>query len=173
MGNANDVTLAVRTAMDNAFEFCAQKTNLKNRDQVLEARLRGDCDVCEYLRYGFAKGIAEYLGSTDPNTKAVYLYDDVGNLIFPNKDIPDHPNLSPGIRMIVWASSKSAALSSLVGALVYSVDKVSRQYPCPNATALCHQLDLTVVDDHEVQERHGYGALVTSLYLRPIEIWHE
>lgn len=37
---------------------------------------------------------------------------------------------------------------------------------------LCYELDVKVTDDEEVQKRIGYGALVNSLYVRPIEIWH-
>jgi len=32
-------------------------------------------------------------------------------------------------------------------------------------------LDVRLVDDKEVQERTGYGVLIGSLYVRPLEIW--
>ena len=168
----NDITTAAQTAMGNAIEFCIEKTNLRDKEQVLEARRRGDCSACEYLRYGLAKGLAEYLASVDNRARAVYIYDEIETPTTWDERRPVRPNLSPGIRMIVWVKRKSPALSTLVDSLSSAVDKESRQLPCPNANALCHQLDITVVDDQEVQERKGYGALITSAYLRPIEIWH-
>jgi len=29
-----------------------------------------------------------------------------------------------------------------------------------------------VVDEDEVEKRTGYGALIDSFYMRPIEVWH-
>jgi len=61
--------------MEDAIEFCAKKTGLNGRDQTLEALRCGDCSVCEYLRYGLAEGVAEYLGSVDDTVKVVYTYE--------------------------------------------------------------------------------------------------
>lgn len=168
----NEIHKATKTAMDYALEFCIEKTNLQNSDAFIEARLRGDCSVCEYFRYGLAKGVAEFLGSMDKQAKAIYVYDTLESS--PNWDsrVPDKPNLSSGTHLIVWTTRKSPALNALVNSIINTVAEESRQISCPHANALCHQIDINVVDDHEVNNRIGYGALVHSLYVRPIEIWH-
>lgn len=168
----NDIVQATDTAMENALLFCAEKMNLNGKEQVLQARKNGDCVVCEYLRYGLAKSLAEYLGSMDNRAKSIYIYDDLDTSLTWSDDSPDRPNNAPGIRMIVWVSRKSPALSSLVDTLSAIVEEESRQLACPKANGLCHQLDVIVVDDQEVERRTGYGALIHSIYLRPIEIWH-
>jgi len=156
--------------MENAIEFCAKKTGLNGRDQTLEALRCGDCSVCEYLRYGLAEGVAEYLGSVDDTVKVVYTYEPEYATSM-DAPLPGRPNLSPGISMIAWVSRKSAALSSVVTSLGSALVKEFRQLACPKANAMCCMLDVRLVDDKEVQERTGYGILIGSLYVRPLEIW--
>jgi hypothetical protein len=164
----NDTT-TITEMMVSSIEFCAEKTGPKGRDQIVEARARGDCSVCEYLRYGLAKGVAEHLGPLDETIKAIYIYEPEA----PTTDgcIPDRPSLSPGISMIIWASRRTADLASLVTSARLAVDEELCQLSCPKANELCNMLDVTVVDDKEVQERTGYGALIGSLYAPPLEIW--
>jgi hypothetical protein len=108
----------------------------------------------------------------DNRAKAVYIYDDPEASLAWSNGSPERPNSTPGIQMIVWVSRKSPALSSLVDTLSASVKEESRRLNCPKANGLCHELDVVVVDDQEVERRSGNGALIQSIYLRPIEIWH-
>jgi hypothetical protein len=163
-------TVIVKDMMEDAIKFCAEKTGLTDRNQVLEALRRGDCSVCEYLRYGLAKGVAEYLGSVDDTVKAIYTYEpEYASSV--EGHIPSRPNLSPGINLVAWVSRKSAALSSLVTSVNSALTEEYRQLACPKANALCYELDVKVADDDEVQRRTGYGALINSLYVRPLEVW--
>jgi len=160
----------VTNMMEEAIEFCAEKAGLKGKEQAVEALRHGDCSVCEYLRYGLAKGVAEYLGSVDDTVKAVYIYEPE-YATSGDGPLPGRPNLSPGISLIAWVRRKSAALSSVVTSVRSALAEEYRQLACPKANALCYELDVTVADDDEVQRRTGYGALISSLYVRPMEIW--
>ena len=165
-------TAIVTGMMEDAIKFCAEKTRCSDEEQVLGALRFGDCSVCEYFRYGLAKGVAEYLGSLDDTVRAVYTYEpeyahgmDVS--------IPDRPNLTPGINLVAWVSRKSAALSSVVTSVSSTLAEERRRLACPKANALCYMLDVKMADDDEVQGRTGYGALIGSLYVRPLEIWRK
>ncbi|MBM4466808.1 MAG: hypothetical protein FJ014_14870 [Chloroflexi bacterium] len=163
-------TTIVTGMMEDAIEFSAKKMGLKGRDQTLEALRCGDCSVCEYLRYGLAEGVADYLGSVDDTVKAIYTYEpEYATSV--DDPLPGRPNLSPGISMLAWVSRKSAALSSVVTSLGSALAEEFGRLACPKANALCSMLDVKLVDDKEVQERTGYGALIGSLYVRPLEIW--
>ncbi len=156
--------------MEDAIEFCAEKTRFNDNEQVLGALRCGDCSVCEYLRYGLAKGVAEYLGSLDETVKAIYTYEpEYATSV--DEPIPDRPSLTPGINLVAWVSRKSAALSSVVTSVSSALAEEHKRLTCPKANALCYMLDVKVADDDEVQERTGYGALIGSLYVRPLEIW--
>ena len=162
----------VTKMMEDAIKFCSKKTGLNGRQQVLEAMHRGDCSVCEYLRYGLAQEVAKYLGSVDDTVKAVYTYEPE---YATNADgyVPGQPDFSPGINLIAWVSRKSAALSSITASVSSALAQECRKLACPKANALCYELDIKATDDVEVQERTGYGALINSLYVRPVQVWHK
>ena len=65
----------VTNMLGEALEFCAEKAGLEDKEQARNVLLTGDCCVCEYLRYGLAKKMAEYLGSVDDNIQAIYTYE--------------------------------------------------------------------------------------------------
>ncbi len=167
---SNDTTI-MTGPMSQAVTFCGEKTGLDGWEQVSAARSRADCRACEYLRYGLAKGVAEYLGSLDETIQAIYVFDPEA-ATHAESHVPTAPRLSPGISMLIWVSHKTAALTSLLTSVRQAVDEEYWRLPCPDANALCYALDTIVVDDQDVQERRGYGALVTSLFVLPTEIWN-
>ena len=163
----NDVVTGV---MDEALEFCAEKAGLKGKEAAREALHTGDCSVCEYLRYGLAKGVAKYLGAVDDTVQAIYTYEPE---YATSGDEPtrDQSDLSLGLNLIARVTRKNAALSSVVASVSLALNEEFKQLGCPKASTLCCELDVKVADDEEVQRRIGYGALVNSLYVRPMEVW--
>ena len=161
----------VTNMMGEALEFCAEKAGLRDKEQARDVLLTGDCCVCEYLRHGLAQKMAEYLGTVDDTIQAIYTYEpEYATSV--DGAIPARPNLSPGFNLIARVSRKSAALSSVVASMRSALAEEYRRLGCPKANALCSELDVRVVDEDEVEKRTGYGALVNSLYVRPIEVWH-
>jgi hypothetical protein len=161
----------VTEMMKEALEFCAEKTGLKDREHARNVVLTGDCCVCEYLRFGLVQKVAEYLGSVDDTIQAIYTYEpEYATSV--DGAIPDRPNLSPGFNLIARVSRKSAAQSSVVASMRSALAEEYRRLGCPKANVLCSELDVRVVDENEVEKRTGYGALINSLYVRPIEVWH-
>ncbi len=161
----------VTNMMEEALKFCAEKVGLKDKEQARDVLCEGDCRVCEYLRYALAQKVAEYLGLVDDTLKAIYTYESEYATSV-DEAIPGRPNSSPGFNLIARVSRKSAALSSVVASLNSALTEEYKRLGCPKANALCSELDVKVVNDDEVQKRTGYGALIGSLYVRPIELWH-
>jgi len=157
--------------VDEALEFCAEKAGLKDKEQARRALLADGCCACEYLRYALTGKMAEYLASVDETIKAVYTFEPE-QATGGDAAIPTHPRHSPGFNLIVRVSRKSAALSSVVASLRSALAEEFKRLGCPRATALCSELVVGVVDEDEVEKRTGYGALINSLYVRPIEVWH-
>jgi hypothetical protein len=48
---------------------------------------------------------------------------------------------------------------------------VERYAALLSAPDLVRMLDVQVVDDHDVESCVGYGALLSSTYNRPIQVW--
>ena len=65
----------VADMMEEALEFCAEKAGLQGKEKARNVLLTGDCRACEYLRYGLAQKMAEYLGSVDDTIQAIYTYE--------------------------------------------------------------------------------------------------
>jgi hypothetical protein len=156
--------------LDEALEFCAGKTGLTGKDEARKALGNGDCSVCEYMRHALARRMAEYLGSMDDTIQAIYTYEPE-YATSGDEPIPGRPNLSPGLSLIALVSSKSAALSSMVASLSAALVEETRQLRCPKANALCQEIVFGVANTEEVQKRTGYGALIDSIYVRPMEVW--
>ena len=152
----NDV---VANVMDEALEFCAEKAGLKSTEAAREALRTGDCCVCEYL------------GAVDDTVQAIYTYEPEYTTSG-DEPITDRPDLSAGLNLIARVTRKNAALSSVVASVSLALADEHKQLGCPKASALCCELDVKMADDEEVQRQIGYGALVNSLYVRPIEVWH-
>ena len=149
-----------------ALEFCAQNTGLTNHQVVVERLQRGDGNACEYCHYSIAKQVAESLGTMDRKIKAVYVadYDATPQDLCFSEETSGLP-----IHLIIWAERKTKALDSLVDALDRAL--VQRYADAIGARQLAHLLDIQVVDDHDVENRIGYGAMLSSLHNRPIQIW--
>jgi hypothetical protein len=161
-----DADSTAEIALTEALEFCARKMGLAGRDAVVDRLRQGDSSAYKYYRYSIAKHVAESLGALDKNVKAIYVVDydaTPEDLCFGGgaKTSPVH--------LIVWAERKTSALDSLVVALDRAI--VQRYADLTGKGELTHLLDVQAVDDADVKNRVGYGAMLSSLYNRPIQVW--
>ena len=156
---------------DEAIEFCAAKSGLNGTEKARQALGKGDCGVCEYLRYALAREVAEYLGSMDGSITAIYTYEPEYATGVDSRG-PSHPRGQPALNLIARVNRKSAALSSIIASLGAAMEEELRRLGCPHANALCRELAVHLADEQDVNKRMGYGALIDSLYVRPIEVWH-
>jgi hypothetical protein len=140
--------------------------SLSDPKEVVKRLQQCDSSACQYCRYGLAKKAAESLGNLDDNIKSVYVLDydaTPHDLAFCQGE-----QRSP-IHLIVWAERKTDALSSLVAALDRALAKGYAELI--SAPDLARMLDVQVVVDQDVEDRIGYGALLSSTYNRPIQVW--
>ena len=161
-----DAASTADIVLNHAIEYCAQKLGLEAVWLVVEQLKQGDGTACSYCRYSMAKQMAEALGSLDENVRAVYLYDydaTPEDLCFGQA-----VHASP-IHLILWVERKTSALESLVEALDHALAKsyaamMDRSQPA-------HILDVQMVDDSDVENRTGYGTLLSSFYNPPLKVW--
>jgi hypothetical protein len=160
----------VSRMMDEAMQYCAEKAGLKTKERAAVALKSGDCCACEYMRHAVAIKVAEYLGSLDDGITAAYSYDP-GYAVEVDSIVPGPRKLQPAVSLILRVNRKSAALSSLVASLSAALERELRQVGCASANALCRSIDVVVADEQEVQKRNGYGALIHSVWVQPLEVW--
>lgn len=161
-----DASSTAKVIFDEGLAFCARKADVEDTQTVIERLREGDANVHHYCRYGLAKKVAESIGNLDDNVKAVYTLD--YDATPEDRCFSDEAKTSP-IHLIVWAVRKTDALDALVSALDRAlVQEYSKMIDAPQLT---HLLDVQVVEDEDVEDRTGYGALLSSIHNRPIQIW--
>jgi hypothetical protein len=162
---------AVSEWLDEALEFCAQKSGKAGVEQALRSLADGDCCACEYLRHALVKRVGQYLGFMDGAVRAVYTYEPE-HAIGWDGPVPEGGDSSPGMHLVAHVSHKGSSLPGLVLALEAALAEERRKLNCSRSTAPCFGLDLGVADDADVQQRLGYGALITSPWVQPVQVWH-
>lgn len=162
----SDATGTVEAALDEAAAFCAQKMQLAGRDAVVECLRQGDGCACGYFSYALAEQVAECIGELDGSVRAVYVADYDAT---PQDVCFDDTQHVPLVHLIIWAERRSAALKALVSVLDRAL--VEGYGEMVDASDLKHLLDAQIVDDGDVKGRVGYGALLSSIYNRPVRVW--
>jgi hypothetical protein len=161
-----DASSTAKVIFDEGLAFCARKADVEDTQTVIERLRQGDAAVHHYCRYGLAKKVAESIGNLDDNVKAVYTLD--YDATPEDRCFSDEAKTSL-IHLIVWVVRRTDALEALVSALDRAlVQEYSGMIDAPELT---HLLDVQIVDDGDVEDRKGYGALLSSIYNRPIQIW--
>jgi hypothetical protein len=161
-----DTASTAQIVLNEGLAFCARKMGLRDPQEVVKRLQQNDGSACQYCRYGLAKKAAESIGNLDDNIKAVYILDYDAT---PHDLCFGQATLRSPIHLIVWADRKTDALASLVAALDRAL--VKRYAELISEPGLVHLLDVQVVDDQDVEDCTGYGALLSSTYNRPIRVW--
>ena len=162
----SDAANMAEATLAKALEVCAQKMGFDSHQAVVGHLRQGDSTTCSYYYYNLAKQAAEFLGALDENVKAVYIcdYDATPEDLCFGEVTP-----APLVHLVVWARRKTGALNSLVAALDRAL--VQSYADLIGMCQLMHVLDVQVIDDADVENRVGYGAMLSSIHQRPIQVW--
>ena len=161
--NANSTAEDV---MNKALEFCARKMGILGREDAIIRLQQGDHRACEYCYYSIAEQVGAALGALDENVKAVYMFECEAT---PEDLCFGETKTSPLLHLLVWTHRKTEALNSLVAMLDRAlVQNFAQLVGLPQ---LKYLLDVQIIDDADVTERTGYGALLHSLHHRPLKVW--
>jgi hypothetical protein len=162
----SDVSSLAEAVLAQALEFCAQKMGLSTRQAAIHLLRQGDTSACQYWRFGLARQVAQHLGAWDEDVKAVYTCDYDAT---PQDLCFSEAGPASLVHLIVWAQRKTAALNALADSMDSAlVECCAEELDAPN---LAHLLDVQVIDDADVKNRLGYGAMLSSLHNRPIQVW--
>lgn len=152
-------------AVEGAIGYSAAKMG-SDREGVLRLLREGDRKACNHFHYSLAERAAEWLGAWDESIKAIFIYDydaTPEDLCFSELRRPQL------LHLLVWVQRKTQALAAILDALDRAV--VDGYVKAIGVQGMKHILDVQVVDDEEVQNNIGCGALLHSLHTRPIRIW--
>jgi hypothetical protein len=162
----SDVNTMAQAALDRALGYTAAQMEFTDPEFAVGHIRQGDRAACEHFQYALAGQVAEYLHAFDQNVRSVHLYDCDAT---PEDTIFNPQPQNSLLHLIVRTDRKSSAL----GALIQAFDRAlavcyGRRLATPQ---ISYVLDVQLVDEDEVRNRTGYGALLSSIYLRPTLIW--
>jgi hypothetical protein len=161
-----DAASTAETIVHEAVKFCADKLRLGDYQMVVEKLSRCDESAANYCHYSIAKQIGEALGALDSTVQAVYMVDYDAT----SEDIcfGTSRGVEP-IHVIIRVERKTKALNALVEALDRAL--VRSYAGLLNLADLEHILDAQLVDGEDIKKRVGYGAMLSSLYRKPLQVW--
>lgn len=157
--------------VEKAIVYCAEKSFNGNVKAARKAFSEGRCDACNYLTMNLVKQVGEYLGQMDKTVKAVYKFEAEHGTTRLHEEGEPFPSRKAGINLIAWVERKSAALSALVATLESSLAESRHELGCKASEPMCYAISVGMVDDKDVFEERGYGAMVKAMYVRSSQVW--
>lgn len=162
-----DPVSTVESVVTKALKTSANKMGLGDVKTLIARMKEADSVAFNYYNYNIAKELGEVLGFWDKNIRAVYAHD--YDAATPEEACFENASPFSLVHMIIWAEHKTKALNALVEAIEHAM--VQHHRHMLGRIKLEHVLDVQVVDDEDVRNRTGYGALLKSIYQPPIQVW--
>jgi hypothetical protein len=161
-----DVDGIAEVVLTQALESCAQKMGLESSQAMVDCLRQGDIIAYRNFHDSLAGQLAQQLAALDEEVKAAYIdeYD-----ASPEDLWFGEAARTTVIYLIVWAKRKTGALTSLVAALDRALVKAYADLS--GTPQLSHIWEAQVIDDADVKNRVGYGALLSSIHFPPTEVW--
>jgi hypothetical protein len=151
---------AAAEAMESALEFTARRLG----GDAVPALRAGSPVAHDYFRYGLALRVGEWLAAAGGPAEGIYLHDWDGQA----DEMEDEPlSVTSPLELVVWVRQKSDALSELATALDEALSERYRALRLPGAEGLRSLLRVSLVDDEDVAQGVGPGALRA----RPQRVW--
>ena len=125
-------------------------------------------DFISYFKLGMAQRIANTLAAHDDQVREIHYFDP--NLSS-DSEIEAYAPLDPSVNLLVVVESKSAALDSFIAALDMALTQEARKLPSPLFASLTSILNAMIITEGDVDQKRGYAALLSSMYLKPLQVW--
>jgi hypothetical protein len=168
MHPSSDVTNKADEILNESLTFCGQKLMSGDRSTVLRRLKERDHSTIGYFHYGLARQVARHLASLDENITAVYLFEDDAT---PEDRCLGDTMPALFVHLIVRVTRKTGALESLVQGLDRAL--VEAYLERSGEDQVNHLLDVQTIDEDDVAQRMGYGALLGSLHHPPLRVWNQ
>jgi hypothetical protein len=157
--------------VEKAIAYCADKNFKGDVKAARKAFGEGRCDACNAMTMNLVRQVSEYLGQMDRTVKAVYQFEPEHSTNRVQRENEPAYTRKSGINLIAWVERKSAALSALVATLESSLAESRHKIGCKDAEPMCYAISVGMVDDRDVNEARGYGAMVKAMYVRSSQVW--
>lgn len=158
---------AAETIRDNALN--AARLRLPARQQ--EASLAGLLQIPVFLnsfKYGLAQGVTNVIVANDGNVQSIHLFEESTN---PDSETEEVLALDMTVHLLLLVNSNSAALDAFIESLDRTLTELINELPSPLLAKRTSILNVIPITQEDVDNKQGYGALLTSMFARPVKLW--
>ena len=158
---------AAETIRDNALSAARSRLPVRQQDAALEELLQLPVFLNSF-KYGLAEGVTNVIVANDGNVQAVYHFEESTN---PDSETEEAMAVDMSVHLLLLVDSNSAALNAFIESLDGTLTGLVRELPSPllaNHTSIINVIPITQED---VDNRRGYGALLSSIFARPVKLW--
>jgi hypothetical protein len=143
-----DMAAAAEHVLSRALELCAKRMGLDGAQAAADQVRQGNITARVHCCSGIARQIAESLGSSDQNVRAVYALDD--DTLLREMCSNQETQYQSKVHLFVWMQHKTTALDSLVTAWDRALVQVCKD--TIGAKGQTSLLDVQVMDDAHFEE---------------------
>ena len=124
-------------------------------------------DFVDYFKFSVAENVARTLAAFDEHVQAVHYFDPT----LASDAATYHGAPDTTVNLLIQVGSNSAALKSFIAALDGALTQQARTLPSPVFASLASTLNTILITEEDVVQKRGYAALLSSLYLKPRQVW--
>jgi len=158
---------AAETICDNALSAARSRLPARQQETPLAELLRLPAFLNSF-KYGLAEGAMNVIVANDGNVQAVYHFEESVN---PDSETEEALAPDVGVHLLLLVSSKSAALDAFIKSLDDTLAGLIRELPSPALAKRTSVLNVIPITQEDVHNKRGYGALLSSLFARPVKLW--
>jgi hypothetical protein len=158
---------AAETIRDNALSAARSRMPVRQQNALLADLLQLPLFLNSF-KYSLAEGATNVIVANDGNVQAVYHFEESAN---PDSETEEALTPDVGVHLLLLVNSNSAALEAFIKALDGTLTGLIRELPSPIFTKRTSVLNVLPITQEDVASKRGYGALLSSIFARPVKLW--
>jgi hypothetical protein len=155
------------TIRDNALSAARSRLSARQQDDALADLLQIPTFLNSF-KYGLAEGVSNVIVANDGNVQAVYHFEESTN---PDSETEEALMPDVGVHLLLLVDSNSAALDAFIKSLDGTLTRLIRELPSPSLAKRTSILNVIPISQEDVDNKQGYGALLSSMFARPVKLW--
>jgi hypothetical protein len=152
--------------IEHAFSHANRKligSDAKNNEEYLAQR-----NYLEIFRSGLCNSVAEALVENDSSVISIFRFDPNAN---PDGETEEDLTVDGNVYLIAVVEKLSKALVDFANSLDRAITERLNEFPQTIFKKYSSVLDLKFVTPEEIENRRGFGILLTSVFSPPAKLW--
>jgi hypothetical protein len=158
---------AAETIRDNALNAARSRLPVRQQEATLANLLQMPVFLNNF-KYGLAQGATKMIVANDGNVQSIHLFEESTN---PDSETEEALAPDMTVHLLLLVNANSAALEAFIESLDRSLTEVVRELPSPLLAKRTSILNVIPITQEDVNNKQGYGALLTSMFARPVKLW--